>query len=65
MNTRRSISHLEKYKVKRGQDVKRGELIGFVGSTGYSTGPHLHYEIRKKNIPLDPKPFLLAYFNLK
>lgn len=37
--------HLSQFKVKRGQEVKRGDIIGLSGSTGYSTGPHLHYEI--------------------
>jgi len=46
--------HLYKIKVKRGQKVKRGEVIGYVGNTGKSTGPHLHYEVIKRNKHLDP-----------
>lgn len=49
-------SHLSKYKkdLKQGQVVAQGEIIGYVGSTGLATGPHLHYEFRKNNIPADP-----------
>lgn len=46
--------HLSKIIVKAGQNVKRGEKIGEVGSTGKSTGPHLHYEVRFKNEPQNP-----------
>ena len=46
--------HLFRIKAKRGQRVKRGEVIGYVGNTGKSTGPHLHYEIMKGNKHLDP-----------
>ena len=46
--------HLYKIKAKRGQRVKRGEVIGYVGNTGKSTGPHLHYEVIKRNKHLDP-----------
>ena len=41
-------AHLSKYKIKRGQRVKRGDIIGYVGSTGRSEAPHLHYEVHKK-----------------
>ena len=47
-------AHLSKFKVKRGQKVTRGQLIGYVGSTGKSTGPHLHYEVMKNNDPVNP-----------
>lgn len=53
--------HLNKLAVKAGSEVQRGDLIGYVGSTGYSSGPHLHYEIRKKNVPIDPKHYFLAH----
>ena len=46
--------HLYRIKAKRGQFVKRGEVIGYVGNTGKSTGPHLHYEVMKGNKHLDP-----------
>ena len=49
-------SHLSKFKkdLKRGQVVAQGDVIGYVGSTGLATGPHLHYEFRKNNIPANP-----------
>lgn len=49
--------HMARIKAKVGQQVKRGELIGYVGSTGKSTGPHLHYEVHKSGNKLDPVYF--------
>lgn len=46
--------HMEKILVKEGEHVKRGEVIGLVGNTGLSTGPHVHYEIRKDGVPVNP-----------
>lgn len=50
--------HLSRVKVVPGQEVKTGDVIGFMGSTGRSTGPHVHYEIRKNGEDIDPAPFL-------
>ncbi len=49
--------HLKQYSVSRGQSVTRGTIIGTVGNTGYSTGPHLHYEIIKNKRRIDPIRF--------
>ncbi|MCK5822723.1 MAG: M23 family metallopeptidase [Bacteroidales bacterium] len=53
-------AHLNKIVVRAGQKINRGELIGFVGSTGVSTAPHLHYEVRRNNKPVNPVNY---YFN--
>ncbi len=50
--------HLSQFKVKKGQKVKRGEIIGLIGSTGLSTGPHLHYEVIKNNEKVNPINYL-------
>lgn len=52
--------HLAKARVEAGQHVPIRAALGEVGSTGRSTGPHLHYEVRVDNIPLDPEPLLRA-----
>jgi murein DD-endopeptidase MepM/ murein hydrolase activator NlpD len=53
--------HMNSYNVKLGQIVKRGQIIGTRGSTGRSTGPHLHYEVRISNKPVNPVNFILDY----
>jgi murein DD-endopeptidase MepM/ murein hydrolase activator NlpD len=54
-------AHLDKIVVYDGQKVKQGEVIGALGNTGRSSGPHLHFEIRKSDgIPVDPLPYLPA-----
>jgi murein DD-endopeptidase MepM/ murein hydrolase activator NlpD len=50
-------AHLSKYKVRAGQRVKRGDVIGYVGSTGRSEGPHLHYEVHKDGKVVNPLNF--------
>lgn len=52
-------AHMSKFNVKVGQKVKRGDVIGYVGSTGISTGPHLHYEVVKRGQKVNPQ---LYYF---
>ena len=47
-------AHLSGFNVKKGQKIKRGECIGYVGNSGRSTGPHLHYEVRKNGKAVDP-----------
>lgn len=50
-------AHMQKYIVKRGQKVKRGEIIGYVGNTGTSVAPHLHYEVHKNGRKINPVNF--------
>ncbi|MFO8086561.1 MAG: M23 family metallopeptidase [Bacteroidales bacterium] len=50
-------AHLSKVIVRPGQRVKRGDIIGYVGNTGLSTGPHLHYEVHKNDKPVNPVHF--------
>ncbi len=58
--------HLNRIKVEKGEIIKQGDIIGLVGSTGMSTGPHLHYEILKNNKAVNPyESFSLKYQILK
>ena len=50
-------AHLQKAAVRKGQKVKRGQLIGFIGNTGKTTGVHLHYEVLKNDVQIDPINF--------
>lgn len=53
-------AHLSKFNVRKGQKIKRGEVIGYVGNTGRSTAPHLHYEVMKNGKKINPVNF---YYN--
>ena len=57
--------HLSRIRVKTGQRVSQGELIGDMGNTGRSTGPHLHYEVRMKGRAVDPMSFIKAASNVQ
>jgi murein DD-endopeptidase MepM/ murein hydrolase activator NlpD len=50
-------AHMSKYNTKVGRNVKRGEIIGFVGNSGLSSGPHLHYEVWKNGVVMNPVNF--------
>ncbi len=53
-------AHCQRLKVTEGMLVKRGEIIGYVGNTGKSTGPHLHYEVRIAQIPINPINYIIT-----
>src|SRR5919106_6690939 len=53
-------AHLSQITSWVGEQVSGGTRLGYVGSTGYSTGPHLHFEVRRWNTPIDPVPYLLS-----
>lgn len=52
-------AHMYLYTVEKGDSVKKGDIIGYVGDSGKSTGPHLHYEIWKNGKAIDPYPFCI------
>jgi murein DD-endopeptidase MepM/ murein hydrolase activator NlpD len=54
------FGHLSGFAVVAGEQVRKGQLIGYVGSTGRSTGPHLHYEVRVAGEAVDPRPYMVA-----
>jgi murein DD-endopeptidase MepM/ murein hydrolase activator NlpD len=53
--------HLSRIDVSVGQEIRRGEILGAVGSTGRSTGPHLHYEVRVNEAAVNPRRYLPSY----
>jgi murein DD-endopeptidase MepM/ murein hydrolase activator NlpD len=57
METR--YAHLSRLAVAAGDNIKKGDLIGYVGSTGRSTGPHLHYEVRVDGLAVNPIPYMV------
>jgi murein DD-endopeptidase MepM/ murein hydrolase activator NlpD len=56
---RTTYGHMDRLKVKTGQSVKRGEILGWVGNTGLSTGPHLHYEVEVSGTAVDPLKYII------
>jgi len=58
-DTASRFGHLSKLKVRVGQKVERGDIIGYVGSTGRAMGPHLHYEILVSGKPVNPRDYVL------
>jgi murein DD-endopeptidase MepM/ murein hydrolase activator NlpD len=59
-NYKTKYAHLSRMFVKPGQNIRRGQIIGYVGNTGKSTSPHLHYEVHKNNVPVNP---IYYFFN--
>jgi peptidoglycan hydrolase-like protein with peptidoglycan-binding domain len=53
-------AHMSRITTWAGEHVEGGTRLGYVGSTGHSTGPHLHFEVRLNNVPIDPVPYLLV-----
>ncbi|MBU1027292.1 MAG: M23 family metallopeptidase [Candidatus Margulisbacteria bacterium] len=51
-------AHCSRYAVSHGQKVSKGQVVSYVGNTGYTTGPHLHYEVRTANRPVNPSTYL-------
>jgi murein DD-endopeptidase MepM/ murein hydrolase activator NlpD len=50
--------HMSRLNVYAGQRVRKGDVIGYIGSTGRSTGPHLHYEVRIAGLAVNPVPYM-------
>lgn len=52
-------AHMQRAVVKQGEWVKRGQILGYIGMTGRTTGPHLHYEVRLNGVPVNPMRYIL------
>lgn len=57
-NIQTRYGHMSRLNVAEGQHVRKGDVIGFIGTTGRSTGPHLHYEVRINDQAVDPMPYM-------
>lgn len=57
-NMKTYYAHLQKQGISKGTKVRAGQVIGYMGSTGRSTGVHLHFEIRINDQPVNPRPYL-------
>jgi murein DD-endopeptidase MepM/ murein hydrolase activator NlpD len=55
------MAHQDRFAVERGDHVKAGQIVGYVGMTGHTTGPHCHFEVRVKGEPQDPAPFFWGH----
>lgn len=51
--------HMSRTDIKTGDEIQRGDILGFVGNSGRSTGPHLHYEVRLSGVPQNPRKYIL------
>jgi murein DD-endopeptidase MepM/ murein hydrolase activator NlpD len=51
-------AHISRFTVEQGDEVEQGQIIGYIGSTGNSTGPHLHYEVWHQGKPVNPMQFV-------
>ena len=58
-------AHLKSFRVSKGQRVKAGQIIGYVGRSGNATGPHLHFEVRKNGKPRNPEFYLPRFISKK
>ncbi|HEX4848730.1 MAG TPA: M23 family metallopeptidase, partial [Novosphingobium sp.] len=58
-------AHMSGFRARVGQRVEAGQVIGLIGNTGRSTGPHLHFEVRINDRAVNPRPFLEAAANVQ